>query len=152
MKRLRKAEDGCESVEASNNKGEGVLSKIGVKFKQSEPDTSSSSGGEMEGLEGVVWSFEPCIDGHRYDKDKFSPEINEEGGTMSSGSFMGGFRLVGKYGGCFCVGEGNPKWFVCVSSDQRAQKLGKRPVSLFALRYRALLKGVISGVVWRWSN
>jgi hypothetical protein len=47
LKRLRKAEDGCESVEASNNKGEGVLSNIGVKFKQSEPDTSSSSGGKM---------------------------------------------------------------------------------------------------------
>jgi hypothetical protein len=48
----------------------------------------------MEGLEGVVWSFEPCIVGHRYDKDTFSPEINEEGGTMSSGSFMGCFRFV----------------------------------------------------------
>ena len=75
MKRLREAENGSESVEASNNKGDGISRKIGVKFKQSEPDASLSSGGEMEVVEGVVRNSEPepCIDGHGYDKDKFGP-------------------------------------------------------------------------------
>ena len=38
--------------------------KIGVKFKKSEPDDSSSSEGEMERVEG---------DGHGYDRDKLGP-------------------------------------------------------------------------------
>ena len=40
LKRLREAEDGFLFVEASNNKGEGILRKICVKIKQSEPDAS----------------------------------------------------------------------------------------------------------------
>lgn len=43
LKRLRQAEDGFVSVEASNNKGECMSRKIGAKFKHSEPDASSSS-------------------------------------------------------------------------------------------------------------
>lgn len=71
MKRLREAEDGFVSVEYSNDKGEGVKTKIAIKFKQSGPDTSLSSVGEMEGVEVVVRSLEPnsSIDGHGYDKD-----------------------------------------------------------------------------------
>lgn len=57
MKRLREAEDGFVSVEDSNDKGEGMSRKIGIKLKQSGPDTSLSSGGEMEGAEGVVRSL-----------------------------------------------------------------------------------------------
>jgi hypothetical protein len=50
LRRLRKAKDRFESVEASNNKGEGMSRKIGMKFKQIQSDASSSSGGEMEGV------------------------------------------------------------------------------------------------------
>ena len=57
LKRLKEAEHRIEYVEASNNKGEGMSRKIGVKFKQSELDASSRSGGEMEGIEGVVRSL-----------------------------------------------------------------------------------------------
>lgn len=48
--------------------------------------------------------------------------------------------------------------FVCVSSDQRERvlhvtQLASISVSCFALRSRVpLMKGVISGVVYRWSN
>jgi hypothetical protein len=71
LKRLREAEDGFVSVEDSNDKGEGMSNLIGIKLKQSGPDTSLSSGGEMEGAEGVVRSLEPkpSIDVHGYDKD-----------------------------------------------------------------------------------
>lgn len=54
-RRLREAEDGFESVELEIT-SERLSRKIGVKLKQVELDSSLSSGGEMEGLEGVVRS------------------------------------------------------------------------------------------------
>ena len=111
--------------------------KIGVKFKQREPDASSSSGGEMEGVEGVVRSLVPglCIDGHGNDKDTFGPVGVRFLKRMEPGLLaeVSGFRLGPSWevSGCVEMMVGAVEsvkvtrsglvMFVYVPSDQREQ-------------------------------
>ena len=100
MKRLREAEDRFESVEASNNKGEGMLRKIGVG--------------------------KPCIDGHGYDKVTFRPVgvrflKRVEPGLLADPWVVGWKRRVEKMVGAVesvKVSQSGLVMFVCVSSDQ----------------------------------
>jgi hypothetical protein len=149
LKRLKEAEHRIESVEASNNKGEGMSRKIGVKFKQSEPDASLSSGGEMEGVYGIVRRSEskPCIYGHGYEKNKFDPMGVRLLKSVQPGSLADPWEVSGwveKMVGAvesLKVTQSGLVMFLCVSSDRR--DTWERSVSCFVLRYITPLKGVI---------